>query len=201
MIIYKTTNHINGKAYVGLHNGNDPKYLGSGTIIKQALKKYGRANFSRETLEECSCDEELRLRESYWIDKLDAINSDMFYNIAPGGRGGYCGVKIDRVKLSKSVKATWNNYTPEKKQSRLDKSNWGKYDKTGSNNPKAKSIIVEDELGVHQFECIKDYASSRGYPYSAIKGLFLKFKNSEYKNNNVRGLYTNIIAIREYHGI
>ena len=51
-IIYKTTNLINGKIYVGMHstdNLNDG-YLGSGWILKQAIKKYGKENFKREVL-------------------------------------------------------------------------------------------------------------------------------------------------------
>ena len=51
-IIYKTTNLINGKIYVGMHstdNLNDG-YLGSGWILKQAIKKYGKENFKGEVL-------------------------------------------------------------------------------------------------------------------------------------------------------
>ena len=51
-IIYKTTNLINGKIYVGMHstdNLNDG-YLGSGWILKQVIKKYGKENFKREVL-------------------------------------------------------------------------------------------------------------------------------------------------------
>jgi len=48
MIIYKTTNLINNKIYVGKHNtsANDG-YLGSGKLIKQAVKKYGKENIKR----------------------------------------------------------------------------------------------------------------------------------------------------------
>ncbi len=51
-IIYKTTNLINGKIYVGYHNTDiNDGYLGSGTIFSKALKKYGKKNFVREVLE------------------------------------------------------------------------------------------------------------------------------------------------------
>lgn len=42
--IYKTTNLLNGKIYVGQHKAEkfEPdKYLGSGTIFLEALQKYG----------------------------------------------------------------------------------------------------------------------------------------------------------------
>jgi len=44
--IYETTNLINGKTYIGKKQGKfDKTYYGSGMILQQALKKYGRKNF------------------------------------------------------------------------------------------------------------------------------------------------------------
>ena len=51
MIIYKTTNIVNGKIYIGQSHGLDKTYLGGGTILKKALKKYGRKNFKFEVIE------------------------------------------------------------------------------------------------------------------------------------------------------
>ena len=50
MVIYKTTNLINGKIYIGQDSKNNPKYLGSGVIFLKAIKKYGKENFVKETL-------------------------------------------------------------------------------------------------------------------------------------------------------
>ena len=41
MQIYKTTNLVNGKVYVGQEKWNNPNYLGSGKILRLAIKKYG----------------------------------------------------------------------------------------------------------------------------------------------------------------
>lgn len=51
-IVYVTTNNLNGKIYVGSHatNNLDDGYLGSGKVLKQAIKKYGRESFSREVI-------------------------------------------------------------------------------------------------------------------------------------------------------
>lgn len=47
--IYKTTNLINNKIYIGQHKVKEEKidnsYYGSGKLIIQAIKKYGKENF------------------------------------------------------------------------------------------------------------------------------------------------------------
>ena len=54
MIIYKITNTINGKIYIGKYQGNNfNNYWGSGKILKNAYKKYGRENFTKEIIYEC----------------------------------------------------------------------------------------------------------------------------------------------------
>lgn len=86
-IIYKTTNICNGKIYVGKAKTNNPLYLGSGVILSQAIRKYGKSSFQKEILEECS-DNIIDEREVYWIAKLRSTDRNLGYNIAAGGTGG-----------------------------------------------------------------------------------------------------------------
>ena len=90
--IYITTNHINGKKYIGqkrYDNENRWKsYLGSGIHLKRAIDKYGSENFSKYIIENCDTKEYLDEREKYWIEYYNAVESDEFYNIASGGDGG-----------------------------------------------------------------------------------------------------------------
>jgi len=88
MIIYKTTNLINGKIYVGKDSNNNPTYFGSGLILNKAIKKYGINNFKKEILENCSSSIQLNSQEQYWISTLDSTNKKIGYNIALGGCGG-----------------------------------------------------------------------------------------------------------------
>jgi hypothetical protein len=88
MYIYKISNTINGRWYIGKHNGSDPNYMGSGKLLKQAYKKYGQENFIKEVLELCITDQELNLREQHWIATTNAIQDPMSYNLAEGGSGG-----------------------------------------------------------------------------------------------------------------
>ena len=89
--IYKITNKINGKIYIGKHidkskNGIDD-YMGSGIIIKNAQKKYGIENFTKDILEECT-KEDVDQKEIFWIEKLQSTNYKIGYNVTKGGDGG-----------------------------------------------------------------------------------------------------------------
>ena len=88
MIIYKTTNLINGKIYIGQNSNNDPKYFGSGLLLTLAIKKYGIENFIKEILEECESKELLNEKEKYWISFYNSRNLKIGYNLSEGGTGG-----------------------------------------------------------------------------------------------------------------
>jgi len=88
MIIYKTTNLINGKFYIGKDSKNDPNYLGSGHILKRSIKKHGKDNFKKEVIEVCTSEEHLNERERYWIKFLLCRERPDCYNIGEGGMGG-----------------------------------------------------------------------------------------------------------------
>ena len=103
--IYKTTNKLNNKIYIGkrMHSTFDNSYYGSGRYFQKALNKYGKDNFSREVLEWCDTEDRLNEREIYWIKKFDAQNKTIGYNIASGGQGGNGG-GFRNHKHSNSVK-------------------------------------------------------------------------------------------------
>lgn len=90
--IYVTKNEIDGMRYIGKKNydsrGYWRRYLGSGVRLSRAIKKDGRENFTREIIDTAKTPEELSEKEKYWIQYYDAVESDRFYNIAPGGDGG-----------------------------------------------------------------------------------------------------------------
>lgn len=87
MVIYKITNLVNNKIYIGKNLHNNPNYLGSGFLIKRAIKKYGKENFRKEIIEVCD-KEKANEREIYWIKKLSSTDLKTGYNITEGGMGG-----------------------------------------------------------------------------------------------------------------
>lgn len=71
-VIYKTTNLVNGKIYIGLDTKLKDTYLGSGLYIGRAIKKYGRENFKREIIDQADNYEDLQNKEIFWIKKFNA---------------------------------------------------------------------------------------------------------------------------------
>lgn len=86
--IYITTNLVNGKRYIGQCSYSKRKwktYLGSGSVLKKAIAKYGREFFSREIICDAFTKADLSWLEIHFISDLDAVKDEMFYNIAEGG--------------------------------------------------------------------------------------------------------------------
>jgi group I intron endonuclease len=150
MIIYKTTNLINGKIYIGQDSKNNPEYLGSGTIIKRAINKYGKENFKKEILDICLDKEELDIKEIYWIKELKSIENG--YNISSGGNGCLGCKQSDETKEKRRLKnigdknPMYGKTLPKK--TLIKRSEKVKNEKTfsGENNPNFKYKIEKKEL-------------------------------------------------------
>lgn len=104
MIIYKITNLINGKIYIGQTKYKDKEYFGSGLKIRRAIKKYGLVNFKKEIIEYCSSKKDMDEKEKKWILILKTTDPEIGYNIADGGQGGNLGLKV-KMKKSESLKS------------------------------------------------------------------------------------------------
>lgn len=88
-ILYKTTNSVNGKIYIGIHTTSNIEdgYLGSGTLLSKAILKHGKENFSREIIAEVDSIEELEKLEIEFVTE-EFCKRDDVYNLMPGGRWG-----------------------------------------------------------------------------------------------------------------
>ena len=111
--VYKTTNLINGKIYIGQHKSKtfDPTYYGSGKILCKAVSKYGKDNFKIDILDWCDTQSKINATERYWIKYYNSNNRDIGYNITTGGEG-WSGVhhsEMTRKKISNSKKGCHPN--------------------------------------------------------------------------------------------
>ena len=137
--IYKITNKINNKYYVGMHktdNLND-EYMGSGKLIRAAIKKYGIDNFVKEILFVFDNEEDMKNKEKELV-----VISEETYNLCDGGHGGFG--HINRNGLNKDY--------PGKKEvnlKNLEKANiaFKKYCESGKHKelmgPKIKKMLKE----------------------------------------------------------
>ena len=131
--IYKTTNLVNNKIYIGQHKGDDfdHNYYGSGINLKKAINKYGISNFNCELLEFC-CDKiSLNDREKYWISFYESFKPSIGYNVSPGGEGGNTLQYLDEkhkksraIKISTSLKGHKLSDITRKKISESHKRLW-----------------------------------------------------------------------------
>lgn len=127
--IYKITNAVNGKIYIGkttrtlalrLKEHRQPSKV-SQSPVHRAVRKYGPTPFSIDMLEEVSI-EDMDTRETYYIELLNSRSPSVGYNVAPGGEGG------DMRASTRWVKSMQN-----RDYSGSNNPNFGKYGKDSPN--------------------------------------------------------------------
>jgi group I intron endonuclease len=124
--IYRWTNMVNNKMYIGSHQGNiDDGYIGSGVAFKWAVRKYGVDNFSREILEYIPEIGMIRDREQYWLDLNQCHTNPMYYNISQNSIGF---TSIEAMNNHKK----WKESDPTRYSDRQKKAS---HSPNGINNP------------------------------------------------------------------
>jgi len=85
--IYKTTNLITNEWYIGAHSTKNlfDGYMGSGLLLKKAVKHYGKENFETIMIKECHSSQDKWIWERKIID-VDVVCDPMSYNLQSGGK-------------------------------------------------------------------------------------------------------------------
>lgn len=121
-IIYKHTNKITGKCYIGqtcdtMENRwrdhvKDSKKVKPRYKFQHAIKKYKEDNFTHEILEELDSELFTNAAEKYWIKKFNSLSPNG-YNLTDGGDGGR---KSEETKSKMRDSAKIANSRPEVRQ-------------------------------------------------------------------------------------
>ena len=171
MYIYKTTNLITNKIYIGQHKkkiANNKTYFGSGKLLKEKIKEYGIENFKNDILEYCNSIDELNEKEIFWIKNLCSTNQNIGYNITSGGNQ-----KIPSEEFIRRCKEARNNANEDFKKewyAKISKTFIEKGISKGSNNP----MYGKEYTKERQEKCAKSKKENKDNH---------KYYTEEYRNN------------------
>lgn len=122
--VYQIKNMVNDKVYVGVHKTNNINdgYMGSGAVLKHAIKKYGIENFIKTIIKFCPTYEDALQKESEIVTDEFLLREDV-YNIRRGGTGGFdyinknnLGYLANNPPIGELNNFYGKHHTPETKQ-------------------------------------------------------------------------------------
>jgi hypothetical protein len=104
--VYKITNTLNGKYYIGVHKTDDldDDYMGSGKMIRRAIAKHGRPAFNKEYLAIFDNSEDMFHLEGELVCE-STLNDPFCYNLKEGGFGGWTAINRSEKIAEYRVKA------------------------------------------------------------------------------------------------
>ena len=187
--IYKITNTINGKSYIGqtIQSVKERFYQHCATkcsqailnmVIHKAINKYGKSNFTIEVIEEVESTN-LNDRERYWIRYYDSYNNG--YNSTEGGQDGIKLFKnldtesiVREYKSGKSLREIGRLFNVDKQTIKdlLVRNNINlRTTKTYKLSQKDRKDIIKDlSLGLSRKEIISKWHISKSYLSQLING-------------------------------
>lgn len=122
-IVYKATNKVNGKVYVGLTTERLTERIKRHVKLSKsencfyfqnAIRKYGIDGFDFEIIAECLTRDELKEKEIFYIAEYQSVNREKGYNLTNGGDGTKSFTPEMRLKLS--IANTGKKHTEESKK-------------------------------------------------------------------------------------
>ena len=187
--IYKITNKVNGKSYIGqtIQNVKERFYQHCATkcsqailnmVIHKAIAKYGKSNFTIEVIEEVE-SANLNDRERYWIRYYDSYNNG--YNSTEGGQDGIKLFKnldtesiVREYKSGKSLREIGRLFNVDKQTIKdlLVRNNINlRTTRTYKFSQKDREDIIKDlSLGLSRKEIISKWHISKSYLSQLING-------------------------------
>ena len=224
--IYKITNNINNKCYIGQsvhieerwkeHKSEYNQERENKKTLYLAFKKYGIENFSFEIIEECK-PEQLNLKEQYWIDYYDSYNNG--YNMTSGGETIY-GDNHPGHKLTKQdvidIRTRYSNLERRKEvyllyNQRIGESGFSKIWKGETWKDIMPEVYTEENKKYHLHDT-GNIGSQNGrsrVTEEDVRNIRLRRKNGEqlkivyedYKDKLTKGSFINIWSYQNWRNI
>lgn len=181
MIIYKITNRVNGKIYIGqtvqrlIDRWSDHARPCLGrhknrSAIAAAIQKYGKENFTIEQIDQASTREELNIKEQTYIKAFDCLCPNG-YNMEPGGGSKACHEETKK-KISATLKGRpfLNRWTGgnTKKLTDEQKAHLSALNKGKPNVALYKAVVRSDGV---EFESVNAAAAAIGMNRVTVTGL------------------------------
>lgn len=224
--IYKITNLINGKIYIGqsihierrFYEHQHKEYWDDKKVLYKAFRKYGLNNFSFEIIEEC-LEEQLNIREKYWIDYYNSYENG--YNMTSGGEINF-GENHPRHKLTEKdiidIRTRYANKELKRDvylsyNQRIGESGFNKIWKGETWKNIMPEVYTEENKYFHSHgQSVSNSGSTNGrakVTETDVYNIRLRRKNNEklsdvyedYKHKLTKGSFTNIWSYQNWKNI
>lgn len=197
-VIYKITNNINGKIYIGKTKQFFKKYINGKfkhltkenynigcKYINSAILKYGIENFSVKLIDLAYTLKKLNELEQKYIIDFNSRNPKIGYNIAKGGDGGcgFIGHKHSEESKNKMRKSAIGRKLSEETKQKMSASRLGRKvsqeTKQKLSNTNKGTIVLKDKDGNY---------------------IRVKITDSRYKNGELISMTTNKVTVIDANG-
>lgn len=159
--IYKITNLINNKIYIGAHKTSNPldNYFGSGIAIQQAIAKYGKNNFRKEILFIFDNEDDMYKKEREIVNE-NFVSDKNTYNLTIGGSGSWSHVDSsgENNPMHKSNGRSWKDGKSQEEINEINSRKAsighanGMYGKTHTDEVKKKLSVINSKSFDNKFD-------------------------------------------------
>lgn len=185
--IYKITNKINGKVYIGrtnnFHNRHRQHLYAykkqdsskSNQYLLNSYNKYGFNNFTFEEIYYCLSETESKVMEQYYMEIYNSFDSDTGYNLRKDTEGGMLISKATSHKITDRLKKEWESGIRDEHADKL-KASWEYRDR------EAQSKLMSKTLTKYYY-CI-DNDLTKKLHYKDLVALGLSWAIGKFKRSN-----------------
>lgn len=195
MFIYKITNNINGKIYIGKTTTSINQRFNrhvkssqndSNLYIHNAIRKYGETNFTIEEIDFTDNLKDLSTKEKYWIEYYKSYDKDIGYNLTKGGEGGaLVGDALERMKQHRKGQKP-SQETLQKRSQALKGKLSGEKNPMYGKKPANYGKSMDDFFGIEKSTEIKNKIRE-----NTLKGMKNSIKYNNYLTNIIETYYSN----------